>query len=92
MIIINLLSIVVSIVVVYDIYQLPQKIKVKLHDRLYGKNKPYEPYEIKPFDCSVCTTFWITLFYTIYLGFGVYSFPLAGTLTLLNILINRYIL
>lgn len=31
--------------------------------RIIFKNFPYKDYSIKPFDCSLCLTFWIILIY-----------------------------
>lgn len=38
-------------------------IKIFIYRLLNGKAVPYKHFSLKPFDCPLCLTFWITLLY-----------------------------
>lgn len=46
--------------------------------KLLNGNIPYKHFSFKPFDCSLCLSFWVTLFVTLYLGEGLLSFLYAS--------------
>ena len=70
----NLIAILVICVIVIDISGFVHSIKVAI-----GKYLKISPnsFRIKPFDCSFCMTFWVSLIYLL----------VAGRFTLLNIAI-----
>lgn len=53
-------------VLIVDITLFPQTIKKVLYRFIKGKNEPYRDYELKPFDCSLCCTWWAGLFYILF--------------------------
>lgn len=64
MILINLLILCNIIVFIIDISGVVDVIKKKLFKWLYP-NKQYRYFTLKPFDCSLCLTFWLGLLYLI---------------------------
>lgn len=55
-------------VLVVDIAQFPAEIKRVLFRWLKGKRE-YVDYSLKPFDCSLCLTWWTGLIWIIVVGF-----------------------
>lgn len=67
MILLNLIAITVIVVFVIDLSGIITSIKKGFFSLVFGNKKEYIYYRIKPFDCSLCMTFWICsgyLFYT----------------------------
>lgn len=56
----TLLFIALVVVFVVDLSGAVENLK-RLIWRLRRKGEPYEPYSLKPLDCSLCMTWWITL-------------------------------
>lgn len=56
-------------VLVVDIAQFPTEVKRALFRWLKGKNTPYRDYSLKPFDCSLCLTWWTGLIWILITGF-----------------------
>lgn len=56
----------INIIIVY-IYQISGFIDEmkRLIWKLMWKNIPYRDFEFKPFTCSICTTFWISILYVL---------------------------
>lgn len=64
MIYLNILLIAVICVVVIDLSGFIDSIKHLIWKFAFN-NKPYKEYSIKPFDCSLCSSFWISLIYVL---------------------------
>lgn len=63
---INLLYITIVVCFIVDISGFIDVLKQKLFRILFGKAVEYRDYSLKPFDCSLCAVWWVTLAYTIY--------------------------
>src|SRR5574344_729442 len=63
--IIDLILMQIIIVYIIDICGIVDVFKHFLFKKLYGKMIPYKELNIKPFDCSLCLTFWSGLIYLI---------------------------
>lgn len=50
-----------AIILVYgiDILGFAEEMKIKLYKFIKGKNVIYKPYSLRPFDCSLCLSFWV---------------------------------
>lgn len=57
----------VIVVFVIDYSGFVENVKKMLWRWVKG-NKPYIPFSIKPFDCSLCTTFWVGLVVLLFMG------------------------
>lgn len=66
---VNLILTALFWVLVIDIAQFPTEIKRVLFRWLKGKNTPYRDYSLKPFDCSLCLTWWTGLIWILITGF-----------------------
>ena len=66
---VNLILTALFWVLVIDIAQFPTEIKRVLFRWLRGKNTPYRDYSLKPFDCSLCLTWWTGLIWILVTGF-----------------------
>lgn len=64
MIVIDLLLITLITVFVIDLTDAVDSIK-KLIWRIFHKHTPYTDYSLKPFDCSLCSSWWLMLIYLI---------------------------
>ena len=62
-VLINLLLIQLLVVFIVDLSGVMTHIKKAIWKWLKGKDKPYKDFEMKPFDCSLCTTWWTGLIY-----------------------------
>ena len=40
-----------------------EKLKFWLFYRMYSRKTKYQHYRLKPFDCTMCLSFWISAFY-----------------------------
>lgn len=60
--ILNLLLIQLLVVFIVDLSGVMEHIKKWIWKWL-KKDKPYKDYELKPFDCSLCSTWWTGLIY-----------------------------
>jgi hypothetical protein len=65
------------IVYVVDFALIPEHLKRKWYYRKYHSSVPYKPFSAKPFDCSGCLTFWMSLTYLI-IGGTITSEALGG--------------
>lgn len=64
----NILLISIALVCVIDISGFTDSWKSSLK-KLITKGRMSDPnYSLKPFDCSLCMTFWVGLFYLIFTG------------------------
>lgn len=82
MIILNLIAIAVIVVYVIDLAGFVEYLKMKLWKWL--KNKPYEDYRLKPFDCSLCMSHHMMLLYLICTG--NFSLGMWGVVCLISYL------
>lgn len=57
-----------ALILVYgiDILGFVEEIKIKLFKFVKGKNTIYRPYNLRPFDCSLCLSFWVGLLILIF--------------------------
>ena len=60
---IDLLIITGIIVFITDLTDWWTSIKKLIWKFVFKNNKPYKEFPLKPFDCSLCSTFWIGLIY-----------------------------
>jgi hypothetical protein len=66
-----------------------EQIKFMLFYRVYSKRTKYKPYRIKPFDCTMCMSFWLCLFLVIFSGdTNNYLLPFAAACV--GALLNRF--
>lgn len=63
MIYINILLIALICVIVIDLSGFVDNIKQLIWKFAFKNNKPYKEYTLKPFDCSLCSTFWLSFIY-----------------------------
>lgn len=68
------------IVYIIDISGVIEEIKKYLFKLIKGKNVEYYGYSLKPFDCSLCMTFWIIIIYLIYNNISIIESIFYGTL------------
>ena len=80
----ELLIITAIIVFVVDLSGIILVLKKKLWKTLYGIIPFKEDWSLKPFDCSLCMTFWIGLLYLIITG--SFTIPFIGYVCLLSFL------
>ena len=80
----DLLIITAIIVFVVDLSGIILVLKKKLWKTLYGIIPFKEDWSLKPFDCSLCMTFWIGLIYLIITG--SFTIPFIGYVCLLSFL------
>ena len=64
-IILNILLITIIIVFIVDCTDFIPTLKIKLWNWTFNYSKPYKEYTIKPFDCSLCLSFWSNLIFLI---------------------------
>lgn len=50
----------------FDILNFAEEMKIKLFKFAKGKNAIYRPYSLRPFDCSLCLSFWVGLLILIF--------------------------
>lgn len=72
----NLFLIAVCCVIVIDISGFIDAIKRMIWKWVWKEKRPYQDFTMKPFDCSFCSNFWISLGYLII--WGVWTFPLMA--------------
>lgn len=80
----DLLIITAIIVFIIDLSGIVLILKKKLWKKLYGIIPFKEDWSLKPFDCSLCMTFWIGLLYLIIIG--SFTIPYIGYVCLLSFL------
>lgn len=84
--ILNLFILTVIICFIVDISGIIEQLKRWLFKIAYPE-KPYRPYSLKPFDCSLCMTWWAGLVYiTIY---GCFDLPHIALVVLMAYLSER---
>lgn len=89
MTIINLLLITVGIVIIIDRTDFVDSIKHCIWKFAFKNTKPYREFQLKPFDCSLCMTWWTSLLYLIITkNFTIPYIILALTLAYLTPVIN----
>lgn len=66
---VDLILIALFWVFVVDIAQFPTEVKKALFRWIKGKQTPYVDYSLKPFDCSLCLTWWTGLIWIIVTAF-----------------------
>lgn len=79
---IDLLILTCLIVWIEDLTDFVDTMKVKLWNWTYNHSVPYKPFTIKPFDCSLCLSFWIGLIYIVLAG--QFTIPMIGYVGLLS--------
>lgn len=81
-IIIDLFFIAVIVVVIVDMSGIISTVKAGIAAWLTKHGRPTDPknIQLKPFDCSLCTTFWVGLGFLI--GGGAFSLPYLAALCL----------
>lgn len=78
-IMIKMIMLLFIVVFVIDISGIIESIKRLLWRIIAGKRE-YQNYRIKPFDCSLCMTFWTISLYSIYNDIDVIQSIFCGTL------------
>lgn len=74
--ILDILLIQIILVYIIDLSGVSEHIKRGIWKWLKGKDKPYKDFELKPFLCSLCMTFWTGLLYLLL----THQFTLTGIL------------
>lgn len=67
MILFKLIAIATIVIFIIDLSGFVMSVKKGLFKLVFGK-KEFQEYRIKPFDCSLCMTFWICTGYLFYTG------------------------
>ena len=81
--ILDLIIIQAIIVFIIDISTIVDELKQLFWKKLYPKVN-YKEFRIKPFDCSLCMTFWIGIIYSLIIS--SLSIPILGFICLLAFL------
>lgn len=63
-----LFLIAVCAVIVVDLSGFVMEVKKAVWRWVWKDKRPYQEFSAKPFDCSLCTTFWVSLGYLIISG------------------------
>jgi hypothetical protein len=63
------------------------QLKYRMFYRLYTKKTPYRDYRLKPFDCTMCLSFWMTLTYILFIH--QYNFTLPFAAATVGVLISK---
>lgn len=93
MIYLNLIMLTLIIVFIIDISGVIDNIKRLIWKWVFGKNKPYQEYSLKPIDCSLCMTFWIGLIFLICVGqFSILNILVVCLLASLTIQLGNLIM
>lgn len=79
-IIIRCLMLLFIVVFIIDISGVVEVIKKTIFRVIMGKNVRYNGFNFKPFDCSLCMTFWTISLYSIYNDIDVIQSIFWGTL------------
>ncbi len=77
----DILIITLIITWVIDLTDFITSIKKLLWRAIFGKDKIYRDFQMKPFDCSLCSSFWCNLIYVICMG--KFSLPILGYISLM---------
>lgn len=77
----DVLKIVIVIVFIVDYSGFVDNIKMIIFKFLLGRNMPYKEYSLKPFDCSLCMSFWTVLAYLIFNHMGLLDSFLIASLS-----------
>lgn len=81
---INLLVITAIVCFIVDISGFVDSIKRGIWRVIMGKDKQYQEFNLKPFDCSLCCSFWVGLIYL--LCVGQFNVLMIGYVCLLSLL------
>lgn len=66
---VGMIVLIVSYIIEYSGIVL--SIKKFIWKLLNGKQVPFQFFQLKPFDCSLCMTFWIVLIYLLFNSYGI---------------------
>lgn len=70
--ILELFYLTVIVCFIVDVSGIVDTVKHTLFVMLKGRNIPYREFSLKPFDCSLCSTWWLGIIYLIFFGeFGL---------------------
>lgn len=90
---INSIIIIASIITyIIDFAQIVEHIKRWMFYRVYTKDTPYRYYTLKPFDCSGCLSFWVSLIYFSYIYGVCLGIPLAFITGVVTLIIRKIII
>lgn len=85
MLTIELICITVIVCFIVDVSGVIDNIKVAVFRFMYGSKAPYRDFSFKPFDCSLCMTFWSCNLYLLFVGkFTVFTLCLVCMLALFS--------
>lgn len=84
MILINVFLITTIVCFVIDISGFVDSVKRGIWRLIIGKDKPFQYFNMKPFDCSLCCTFWSGLIYI--LCVGQFNIPMICFVCLMSML------
>lgn len=76
----NLFKILFTIVFIVDYSGVVLYIKKLIWRFLNGNKLPFQYYQIKPFDCSLCMSFWVLLIYCLFNHYGLLNSLFIGTI------------
>lgn len=83
-----------TFVILIDEMQLMEWVKRKLYYIRFTKDSVYEPYNLKPFDCGKCLSFWTSLIiiYTITSTITIYTLPIAFVSAYMAIILRKILI
>lgn len=83
----NIIMIVLSIIFIVDISGVMEYIKRTIFKIINGRKVNYVPYELKPFDCSLCMTFWIIIIYLFILKYTIINVVFIASMCAISTII-----
>ena len=89
--IINLLLIATIVCYVVDISGVINSTKIFIWWLVFKNEKPFNNFNLKPFDCSLCMVFWVGLLYIIFTDFTLLNIFYVCMLSLLSSTITYFL-
>lgn len=83
MVLINVLILTTIVCFIVDVSGIVDSVKRRIWKWLF-KDREYNEFQLKPFDCSLCLSFWVGLIYIICLG--QFNIPMIGYVCLMSLL------
>lgn len=81
---INIVLLTTIVCFIVDISGFVDSVKGLIWKLVIGKNKPFQDFNMKPFDCSLCCSFWVGLIHL--LCVGQFNIPMIGFVCLFSLL------
>jgi hypothetical protein len=76
----NLIKILLIVVFIVDYSGVVLYIKKLIWKLLNGNKIPFKWFELKPFDCSLCMSFWTLIIYCLFNNYGILNSIFIGVI------------